>query len=182
MKEIVCKNGEVVLVDDDDHGFLSRFIWYMGSEVTRGGYPCCFVYGKMNTRKQIFMHQLIMAGAYGVDHVNGNKLDNRKENLRLVTHQQNGWNVPKKTRLRDGRLPSSQYKGVSKAVRVDGTPYWRVIIKLTKKGEKPARHVRLGPFATEEEAALAYNAEVVKHRGEYAWLNQLGSTREPAHD
>jgi hypothetical protein len=168
----------VVLVDDEDQGFLSRFIWYMGSEITRGGYPCCFVYGKMNTRKQIFMHQLIMAGAYGVDHINRNSLDNRKENLRLVTHQQNGWNVAKKSRLRSGRIPTSKYKGVVLCKRVDGTPYWRVIIKLTKKTEKPARHVRLGPFPTEEAAARAYNAEVVKYRGEYAYLNQIEPSRE----
>lgn len=175
-KEIICKNGEVVMVDDDDHHFLSRFIWYMGSELrsVSGGYPCCFIYGKMNTRKQVFMHQLIMAGAYGVDHINGNKFDNRKENLRLVTHQQNAWNSVKRMRGAGGRTASSPYKGVIKCNGVNNRIYWRVIIKLSKKGEKPEKFSRLGPFQTELDAARAYNEEVVKHRGEYAYLNQLG--------
>lgn len=173
MKYITCKNGEKVMVDDEDYDFLSRFIWYMGSELDHGGYPCCFIYGKGNTRKQIFMHQLVMSGAYGVDHIDQNKLNCQKSNLRLVTAQQNGWNTGKRARCSGGRTPSSQYKGVVKCQRKDGTPYWRVIIKLTKKFEKPEKFARLGPFASERDAALAYNNEVVKHRGEYAWLNQV---------
>jgi hypothetical protein len=171
-KEIICKNGEVALCDDEDYALLVRFKWYMGSEISRGGYPCCFMYGRMNTRKQVFMHQLVMSGAIGVDHINHNKLDNRKENLRLVTHQQNGWNVGKRVRCRHG-APKSQYKGVSPYKSAKFGDGWQVIIKLTKKNEKPARHVRLGPFKTEIEAAMAYNAEIVKHRGEYAWVNPV---------
>lgn len=173
MGQIVCKNGEVALVDDEDQFFLSRFTWYMGSELANGGYACCFIYGKQNIRKQIFMHQLIMAGAYGMDHINGNKLDNRKENLRLVTHQQNGWNKGKNRAASNGKLPSSQYKGVVKCTRVTGEIYWRVIVKLSKKGVKPEEFLRMGPFATELEAARAYNTEIVKHRGIYGWVNPL---------
>lgn len=175
VKEIICKNGEIALCDDEDYSLLVRFIWYMGSELrnVNGGYPCCFMYGRKNTRKQVFMHQMVMSGAIGVDHINQNKMDNRKENLRLVTHQQNGWNVGKRMRCRHG-IPKSQYKGVSPYKSQSFGDGWQVIIKLTKKYEKPAKHVRLGPFKTEKEAARAYNAEVVKHRGEYAYLNQLG--------
>ena len=54
-----------------------------------------------------------------------------------------------------------------------GQAYFRVIIKLTKKGETPARFVRKGPYGTELEAAKAYNEEIVKHRGPFAWVNPL---------
>lgn len=172
MKKIICKNGEVALCDDEDYPLLSRFTWYMGSELKneKGGYPCCFIYGKNNTRKQIFMHQLVMAG-FMSDHIDQDKMNSQKNNLRIATHQQNGWNVGKTRRCRHG-VPKSQYKGVSpyKTKSFDG---WQVIIKLTKKDVKPAKHIRLGPFKTELEAAKAYNAEIVKHRGEWAWLNPI---------
>jgi len=111
MKQIVCKNGEVAMVDDEFYPLLSQHIWYMGSEVTRGGYPCCFIYGQKNTRKQIFMHQLIVPSAVFVDHIDRNPLNNQKANLRPATWQENGWNKgPNKTRC--GKPCSSRYKGV----------------------------------------------------------------------
>lgn len=174
VKEIICKNGEVALVDDEDYPLLSRFIWYMGSELraATGGYPCCFIYGKKNTRQQIFMHQLVFGGVTNPDHIDRNKMNNQKSNLRNSTHQQNGWNKGKPKGGRYG-APQSQYKGVARCVAADGRVYWRVIIKLTAKGIVPAKHARLGPFATEIEAAKAYNEEIVKHRGEWAWLNPI---------
>lgn len=173
VKEIICKNGEVALCDDEDYPLLSRFTWYMGSELRgeAGGYPCCFIYGKKNTRKQIFMHQLVMSG-FMADHIDQNKMNNQRYNLRSATHQENGWNKGKPKGGRFG-APSSQYKGVSKYLTSKGEVRYRVIIKLTKKGEKPAKFVRLGSFRSELAAAIAYNAEVVKHRGKWAWVNPL---------
>lgn len=63
------------------------------------------------------------------------------------------------------RIPAS-------AVYLD-PDYRRVNIKTSKKGEKPATHVRLGPFDSEIEAAKAYNREIVKLRGKFAWVNPL---------
>lgn len=89
VKEIVCKNGEIALCDDEDYPLLSRFTWYMGSELKNGGgYPCCFIYGKKNTRKQIFMHQLVMAG-FMADHRDLNKMNAQKDNLRVCTREEN---------------------------------------------------------------------------------------------
>ncbi len=51
--------------------------------------------------------------------------------------------------------------------------HWIVRFKLTAKGVKPAKFVQLGPFHNETDAARAYNEEIVKHRGEWAWLNIL---------
>jgi hypothetical protein len=65
-------------------------------------------------------------------------------------------------------------------VRADGSLYWRVLIKLNKKCEKPDRFIRLGPFDSELEAARAYNEEIVKHRGQFAWVNPLPENTQPA--
>jgi len=170
MKTIICKtDGAEILVDDEDYPVLSRFPWYRGG---KSGHPMTFFYGKNDGSQTVYMHQIIMGGAVNTDHIDRNCLNMQKDNLRPATHQQNGWNKGKPKGGRFGK-PASKYKGVSKCVSANGDVYWRVIIKLTKKDEVPARHARLGPFATEIEAAKAYNVEIVKHRGKYAWLNPI---------
>jgi len=170
-KEIILKGGEVALVDDEDYPLLSRYSWQRAGAA---GYAVTTIQTITGKRHTIYMHKFIMGGFWICDHINLNPLDNRKENLRRATMQQNGWNKGKPKASRYG-APASQYKGVVRCVAKDGRIYWRVLIKLTKKGEVPARFARLGPFATEIEAARAYNVEVVKHRGEWAWLNPIPS-------
>lgn len=173
-KEIpINHKGEVLyaLCDDEDYPLLSRHCWYIRSATSGVIYATTTLMANIGQRKLVYMHNMILPGD-GVDHVSRNKLDNQKDNLRKATYQQNGWNKGKNKSTR-GKPPSSQYKGVVRCVGAKGNVYWRVIFKLSKKGEKPERIARLGPFATEIEAAKAYNEEVVKHRGEWAWLNPL---------
>jgi len=177
MAEIICSNGEIALVDNEDHPVISRHSWAVTySEGNASDHKKSYVLTTLNTvgngKKTVMMHNLIMGFGKTVDHINNDGLDNRKENLRFATYQENGWNVPKRSKCRHGE-PKSKYKGVSpyKSKRFgDG---WQVIIKLTKKLEKPAKHVRFGPFKTELEAAVAYNEEIVKYRGNFAWLNPI---------
>ena len=172
-KEIpINHKGEVLyaLCDDEDYPLLSRHCWYIRSD-QGSSYPAATILTVGKHRKILAMHNMIL-GCGNIDHVSQNKLDNRKENLREATYQQNGWNKGKNKTTR-GKPPSSQYKGVVRCVGAKGNVYWRVIFKLSKKGEKPERIARLGPFATEIEAAKAYNNEVVIHRGEWAWLNPI---------
>ena len=174
MKQIICKNGEIALCDDEDYPLLSRFIWYMGSELKNGkGYPCCFIYGKNNTRKQIFMHQLVMAGAYGTDHIDGDGMNNQKFNFRTATYQENGWNSRKQSTAH-GKPCSSKYKGVCYAP-LRGRDRWVVLIKYVKHGEKKetGKVLRCGYFFDEDEAARAYNKKIVELRGDRAWLNPI---------
>ncbi|MCE9567416.1 MAG: hypothetical protein K8U57_35900 [Planctomycetes bacterium] len=174
VKEIICKNGEVALCDDEDFPLLSRFIWYMGSAVDKGKpYPCCFIYGKQNTRKQIFMHQMVMAGAYGVDHIDNDSMNNQKSNFRTATYQENGWNSRKQNSAH-GKPCTSKYKGVMYAPLRD-TPRWLVTFKYVEPGQhkRDGRMVRVGYFFDEDEAGRAYNREIVKYRGERAWLNPV---------
>jgi len=91
-----------------------------------------------------------------IDHENGVKSDNRINNLRDVTHQQNMWN---KTSQKN---TSSAYKGVHK-IKTSGkwrATLWNGFSKL-----------HLGTFTDEKEAALAYDAEARRVFGEYARTN-----------
>lgn len=180
-KEIQIKwNDETytVLVDDDAYPLLSRHTWYiMFSGPKKKPYAFAELYSKPKGGKRIkrmfYMHQMVSGSFSQTDHANGNTLDNQFENLRPATYQENGWNSIKRQVTSTGNPPTSQYKGVSKCIAADGSVYWRVIIKLSKKYEKPTRFVRLGPFDSEIAAAQAYNEEVVKHRGKWALLNRI---------
>ncbi len=104
------------------------------------------------------MHRFILDAPDGavVDHINGNALDNRRANLRLCTPTENAYNK----RKRPGTV--SQYKGVSWDSRNQ-----RWMSQLTFKN----RHLFLGRFDDEQEAARAYDVAARKHFGEFANLN-----------
>jgi len=81
--------GVDVLVDVEDHDYLSKFKWYIDG---RGyAYRRNKVKGKYYTVK---LHVILTGRPSGfiVDHINGNKLDNRKSNLRIATQTVNGYN------------------------------------------------------------------------------------------
>lgn len=172
-KEIICSGGEIALIDEEDYPVVVRHSWVYTSGQKKA-YAVTTLNATEGSKKTIMMHNLILGFSRHLDHINGNTLDNRKGNLRPATYQQNGWNTRKRAICRHGAT-KSQYKGVSPYKSQSFGDGWQVIIKLTKKYEKPARHVRLGPFRTETEAAIAYNEEIVKHRGEFAWLNEIPS-------
>lgn len=178
MKTIEINSGDevyAVKVDDGDFDLLSRHKWYImfvGSKKRPYAFTRFYTGHDKKNGKTLLMHHMIMGTSGAVDHIDGDSLNNSKENLRVATYQENGWNKGKAKAGPHGEF-SSKYKGVSKYTKTDGTACWRVIIKLTKKGEKPAKFVRLGPFANEIDAAKAYNKEIVKHRPGFAWVNPL---------
>jgi hypothetical protein len=90
-----------------------------------------------------------------IDHINGDGLDNRRENLRICNHQQNSGN-------QGPRGGSSRFKGVCwhKNHRI-----WAAFIGIDFKQK------HLGHFHTEEEAARAYDVAALEHFGEFAKLN-----------
>ena len=88
-----------------------------------------------------------------VDHINGDKLDNRKSNLRLVTHAQNTIN----TAIR------SDNKTGTKGVRWDKVRrQWAAQISFNN------RTISLGRFNCIDDAVIARKSAEVKHHGEYA--------------
>jgi len=152
-KEIPLTQGKVAIVDDEDFERLSQYKWCYATV----GYAVRFeqVNGK---RRGVFMHRQIMQPPKDleVDHINGDKLDNRRSNLRIVTRQQNRFNE----RPRKGT--SSKYKGVSWYKQ---TRRWEAYIKINGKKK------RIGYFNDEIEAALAYDRAARELFGEYAKTN-----------
>lgn len=174
VKEITCTNGQIALCDDEDYPLLSRFSWFTAADPEkRKPYPCCNIVGQKDKHKRVGMHQLVMGGAYGSDHIDNNGFNNQKENLRDATYQQNGWNKVKSKTIR-GKPPTSKYKGVSYAP-LRGIPRWVVLIKHVEEGKHKStgKVLRLGYFWNEDEAARAYNAKVRELRGEWAWFNPV---------
>lgn len=106
VKVIKLTQGKFATVDDDLFGFLNQWKWHLG----KGGYAYRRRYLKDGKRsfESIYMHRLINKTPVGfqTDHVNRNKLDNRKDNLRTVTSTQNKINIGIK------RNNTSGYKGV----------------------------------------------------------------------
>lgn len=154
MKEIVLSTGEVVVVDDHDYGQLSKFKWN-----SRKGYPIRSQRLRANgksIKKTITMSRQIVGCPDGlvVDHIDGNPLNNRRENLRICTLRQNLLN-------RRSVSKTSKFKGVCWSGR---ERKWRATIRHH-------RHITIGYFASEKEAAKAYDAMAIKSFGEYAWLN-----------
>lgn len=91
-----------------------------------------------------------------VDHKNGNALDNRKENLRVATKQQNNANRGLLINNKSG------YKGVSWRQL---SKRWCAFISVNNKSKF------LGSFKIKEEAARAYDKAAKEHYGEFAILN-----------
>lgn len=106
--------------------------------------------------RNVHLHRLVANAPEGmdVDHINGDGLDNRRENLRVCTRTQNQAN----RRPNRGR----RTKGVSRTRY--GT--WQAYIYVA------GRKQHLGTFPTEAEAAQAYNAAAVEAWGDFARLNE----------
>lgn len=148
--------GLVTQVDDDDFEFLNKFRWYAGRNHAGNIYAERQEYLRPGFRK-IKMHRLITDAPKGmvVDHINGNGLDNRRENLRVCTLAENSQN---RARIRK-KSSDSKYKGVS------FVSYYGARIKVDGK------MINLGHFKTPEEAARAYDEAAKKYFGQFANLN-----------
>lgn len=98
MKKVKLTNGGYALVDDKDFEYITQWNWQSSlGYAVRCVYLKNYNYGKGKNRsinKQIRMHRLINGTPDGMDtdHINGNKLDNRKSNLRTATRSQNAIN------------------------------------------------------------------------------------------
>lgn len=108
--------------------------------------------------QRIYAHRLIMKAPAGweVDHINRNPLDNRRENLRLATHSQNGANKAHPN-------SASGYRGVYKASK----NRWHARIKVD------GRPLYLGSFGSPHDAARRFNEAAIEKYGEFAVLNEV---------
>lgn len=89
MKKIKLTQGKFALVDDEDFDYLNQMKWYFNSGT---GYARTTIKGKKH-----YMHRMINKTPKGLhtDHIDRNKLNNCKSNLRTVTNIINSWNKGK---------------------------------------------------------------------------------------
>lgn len=166
MKKIALtgKNGigNFALVDDDVFDFISKYSWMVGKDIyARRGQKI------KGTRKSItkYMHRDIILFYEGnipinsqIDHINMDRLDNRRSNLRVATRSQNHMNMNKNFNNKSG------YKGVFLDKKSNR---WFGNIKINQK------NIYLGTFDNKLDAALAYNQAAQKYFGEFARLNDI---------
>jgi hypothetical protein len=159
MREIILSKGKVALVDDEDYERVSQYKWsYSLMKVNEYAIRGVTVSkGKYTTQ---LLHRFILGDVpknMVIDHINGNGLDNRKENLRICTQSQNNINKRKKG-------TTSVYKGV----------YWeKARNKFRSHIVVDGKIIFLGRFETELEAAIAYDKASNFYHGEFANNNGL---------
>jgi hypothetical protein len=161
MKKIPLTQRRYALVDDEDFDFLNQWEWFVSAEGYAVRNKTVIDAEGKKKQKTVWMHRIInnTPAELKTDHIDGDRLDNRKENLRSVTQSENSQNSGKW-----GKNKTSKYKGVNFHKR-DGI--WQAAI--TANGVR--KHI--GQFQTEEAAALAYNEIAKMMHGEFAKLNKV---------
>jgi hypothetical protein len=153
-KTIELSNGKTAIVDDIDFPTLNKYKWSFHGKYA---HRVEIIGGK---QKHIYMHRDIMAFPVGcdIDHINGNKLDNRKSNLRICTRSQNNANMGKPSNNTSG------YKGVSWDKRAN-----KWVARLNSNGKLQwSKH-----FDNKIDAAKAYNSVILEVFGQFAKLNNI---------
>lgn len=151
-------NSSKILFDKDDQKLFDSYKWRISTQ----GYLVAYKRGSGRKHYSIiaFHREVLNANKnQQIDHINGNRLDNRKENLRLCNNAENNRNKLK------SKKGSSKYKGVCwhKASKK-----WKASITVNYKS------IHLGYFSIEKDAAKAYNEAAINFFKEFALLNKLG--------
>lgn len=149
MKKLFLKNGNSIKIDDLDWENLSQFKW----GINKKGYA----YTNFN-RKLITMHRMILNPPKNkcVDHINMDRLDNRRKNLRICSFGENLMN----------RGPQKNNKAGLKGV---------YFFKPTKKWAasicKNRKIITIGYYSSPKHAAIAYDAAAKILHGDFAYSN-----------
>lgn len=154
MRKIELTKNNYAIVDDSDYEWLSQYKWHIS---------CGYAETSKRVGNKIIntrMHRMIInpSREFQIDHINGDKLDNRRINLRICTASQNKANVDKPITNKSG------YKGVS-FHKITGK--YRAVIKINGK------YKHLGEFDNPEDAAVIYDINAKKYFGEFCRVNFL---------
>jgi hypothetical protein len=141
MKEIPLTQGKFAIVDDTDFEELNQFKW-CAVELNHHFYATRMIEKSKNPKKNEFMHRRLLPPPNNleIDHINGNGLDNRRENLRIVTHRQNMQNLH-----------------ISKSSKYPGVTWDKRGKKWTAQIWIKGKLINLGSFKEETNAAAVYN-------------------------
>ena len=156
MKIIYTVCGKEIKVDDDDYGSLSKCKWYLSC-----GYAIRNLTKKIDgicKHSTIKMHRQLLSVEpwQEIDHVNLDKLDNRKSNLRICNKSENCRNKQNRKDNKTG------YKGVS--YRKNSRNYWARIMVNGKA-------INLGRHKSAEIAYEAYCKAAEIYHKEYKRLS-----------
>jgi len=149
--ELYNHKNEVVgygIIDKEDYRKIKKYKW------------CLSPQGYVVTWDGKRLHRLINNTFYNydTDHIDNNKLNNRKENLRVCTKLENSRNVG---------LSSNNSSGFKGVWWENGNKKWRALINANGMA------IHLGCFANKNDAARAYNCAAIKYHGEFAKLNRV---------
>lgn len=141
--------GEEFYFDLEDYDKIKDYCWYING---------LYVRTRLHNKKQIYMHQLILPDSIEVDHIHGkqSRNDNRKENLRDCTHQENMMNIG---------LRGNNTTGVTGVYWIRNRDRWRAEITYNNKV------ILLGHFIKFEDAVNARKDAEEKYFGEYSYDN-----------
>jgi hypothetical protein len=140
MKIIKLTKGYETIVDDETYKWAKHWKWCF--QIGKNGHYAIHTLNQNKKTYRVRLHYLVIGvplPGMVIDHINGNTLDNRAENLRFVTYQGNSLN---KKMHREGRLPGIAWRNDRKK--------WRVYITINHKEKY------IGLFNTEQEAHEAY--------------------------
>lgn len=151
MKNLLLTQNKFAIVDDEDYVNLVGRKWQYNS-----GYASTYINGK-----NILLHRYLLNPELDkeVDHINRNKLDNRRSNLRVCTRKENGRN--RSLAINN----SSGYHGVYFSKTEKRKKRWTVSIRID--GIKKT----IGRYLTGKQAAKAYDEKALKYHGEFATTN-----------
>jgi hypothetical protein len=152
-KFIHLTQGLQTVIDDEDYEKVRQFRWY-AARASKNTFRAI----SDGPGKSTLLHRFILDAPRNmeVDHIDGNSLNNMRNNLRLCTHQQN------LSGQHTQSYKSSMYKGVT--WRKDRNK-WQASIKYNGK------RISLGVHITQEDAAKAYDNMALKLFGEFARPN-----------
>jgi hypothetical protein len=136
--------------------FLSQWNWIAVKPNKKGGWYAARRDSSTGRNRTIFMHDVLLPNASRVDHISGDTLDNRLDNLRPATAAQNAHNRKTPSTNKSG------YKGVS---WYEPTQKW--LTKICFRSEQ----FHLGLFTDPIEGARCYDRKAIELFGEYARTN-----------
>lgn len=149
--KIYFHDGRYFMVDKEDFELVAARSWSLGKR----GYPVSHR-SRRNPEgpKTQCLHRYLLAEAIGqdIDHISGNKLDNRRSNLRVCTHQQNMFNQ---------KIRNTNSSGVS------GVSYHKQAKKYEAYIHFSGKKINLGLFGKFEDACKARTIAAKKYFGEF---------------
>lgn len=163
MSLISLKNSDLkTIVDDELFDYLNQWEW----KLIAGGYVgrATRTESEDHRVKVIMLHRTVnqTPDSLLTDHISGDKLDNRRNNLRSATHAQNMAN------RKINKTNKSGFKGVYYDKHMSRIKRWKAVI------HNQGKVLTIGHYHTPQEAARAYDGTAVKFRGEYARINSVG--------